>query len=68
MSLKSGDVKVIEVEYLSVLYGFGEVKKFQSGGEVFNGVIKGVNDIGKLVVQKEDGREGKYDIKEIGFI
>ncbi len=68
LSLKTGDVKVIEEDYLSVLYGFGKEKKFQSGGEVFNGVIKGVNESGKLVVQMEDGREGKYDIKEIGFI
>ena len=68
LSLKSGDVKIIEEDYLSVLYGFGKVKKFQSGGEVFNGVIKGVDENGKLLVQKEDGREGNYGIKEIAFL
>jgi BirA family transcriptional regulator, biotin operon repressor / biotin---[acetyl-CoA-carboxylase] ligase len=68
LNLKSGGVQIIEKDYLAVLYGLGELKKFQSGGEIFHGVIRGVNESGKLVVQREDGREGKFDIKEIVFL
>ncbi len=54
-------------DYHHVLLGLNEVRKFQSGFNVFNGVIKQVNEQGMLVVEVKKELK-KFRVKEIKML
>jgi len=45
-----------------------EKQWFQDENDKFLGEIKGVNDIGQLLVGKPDGKVSEYHFKEIEFL
>lgn len=65
LQLRSGIA--LKEEYLRALYGAGEARRFQSGEEVFDGMITGVDAIGRLEVAVS-GCKRYFDLKEIKFL
>jgi len=65
--LEEGKTGELEQEYLAKLYLINQVTEFRSGRETFQGVIRGVNDYGELVVEKE-GKTGAYGHGEIEIV
>lgn len=66
--LKAGQYEKIDDEFISVLYGFHEKRKFRSEEGIFEGEIIGVNEIGQLQIKKQDGEIRKFHFKEVGFL
>jgi BirA family transcriptional regulator, biotin operon repressor / biotin---[acetyl-CoA-carboxylase] ligase len=67
LSLKSGRYDAVRKLYLERLYQLGEEKYYRSDGQIFKGRITGVTDEGLLLMISE-GREYKYNLKEIEFL
>lgn len=67
LQLRSGKTDLMKQEYLNHLYWRGEVHRFRSNDEEFNGVITYVEENGKLTMLR-DGKEISFDMKEIGFV
>lgn len=65
--LKSGNHKKITEYYEKALYGIGSTVGFDSKGENFNAVIKGVNASGQLVLTKNSGDDVVYNNKELKY-
>jgi len=59
----------IKQKYEDALFQKGKVTAFQDvSGTVFNGIITGVDSIGRLKLQKEDQSFSAYNTKEIRFL
>jgi BirA family biotin operon repressor/biotin-[acetyl-CoA-carboxylase] ligase len=67
ISLKQGKGKLIDANYLDLLFGINQLLHFKVGEEILSGEIKGVNSIGKLQVLI-DNQLKKFDLKEIEFL
>ncbi len=57
----------IKVEYHQVLYGLNQVKRFETNGQIFEGVIKGVDEGGNLMVHS-NGSTNLYMVKQISML
>jgi BirA family biotin operon repressor/biotin-[acetyl-CoA-carboxylase] ligase len=57
----------LDGDYLEVLYGMNEVRKFVINDTETDGIIRGVDDHGKLVVEINDAVRS-FDLKEIKFV
>ena len=55
-------------EYLSVLFLNNKVNAFESEGQKFMGIIKGVSQRGKLHIQLEDDSVAEFDNQEVKFL
>jgi BirA family biotin operon repressor/biotin-[acetyl-CoA-carboxylase] ligase len=67
LQLRQGKRVALTEDYHQSLYGLGEVKRYRAGGVEFEGVIVGVDEIGRLRVKGEDG-EKRYGLKEIEVV
>ena len=63
---KSGNNQ--EKEYLSSLYLKDKVATFESNNQKFMGIIKGVSQSGKLLIQLEDDSIAKFENQEVKFL
>lgn len=61
------DSDSLEKLYLKNLYRIEEPHFFEDKNGKFDGVIKGIDSLGKLIVQKE-GKLQVYDFKEISYL
>ncbi len=67
LQLRGGGFTDLERYYLETMYGFGQTRTFRSGGHVFEGVIAGIDETGRLAVRK--GNETRhFSFKEIEFV
>ena len=57
-----------EKEYLSALFLNNKVAPFESEGQQFMGIIKGVSQNGKLHMHLEDGSVTEFDNQEVRFL
>jgi len=57
-----------EKEYLSALFLNNKVAAFESEGQKFMGIIKGVSQSGKLQIQLEDDSIAVFDNQEVKFL
>jgi BirA family biotin operon repressor/biotin-[acetyl-CoA-carboxylase] ligase len=67
IALKKGDQKKIKSDYLSHLYGFEEWFPFDDG-EFFEGKIIGIDENGKIGIEKRNGNVCFYGMKEVIFL
>jgi BirA family biotin operon repressor/biotin-[acetyl-CoA-carboxylase] ligase len=65
--LREGQDDVIDQEFISVLYRLNEKHNFKAGGQIFEGEIIGVNEIGQLLIRANDGRVHEFHFKEVEF-
>jgi BirA family biotin operon repressor/biotin-[acetyl-CoA-carboxylase] ligase len=66
LQLRSGKYEVLKHEYLQSLFGLGQLETFVSNNKQFEGIIKGVNENGQLLVLI-DGAEALFNLKEISL-
>lgn len=66
--LQKGEQEFIDLEFISVLYRLHEKHWFRSENETFEGQITGVNEIGQLLIQKENGQVLDFHFKEVEFL
>lgn len=68
LQLKAGKTKQIQQQYLDSLFRFGEMHTYRrTDGTIFKGEIKGVTDIGKLIMKTVNGME-EFAFKEVKYI
>lgn len=67
LQLRSDGWPDLKEQYLQLLYRINQIHYFKSG-EVFQGMIIGVDDIGRLQVRKSDDVTETFDIKEIEYL
>lgn len=67
IKLMNGDVSQIQNAYQQVLYWRNETHRFKAQQQVFEGIIKGTDAIGRLQVE-HSGQVHTYNIKEIEFL
>jgi len=65
--LQSGAFEQLAQQYKNQLYGINKLLKFKIDGNLFEGIIKGVDDFGRLVIS-ENSIEKKYHYKEIEYV
>jgi len=67
LKLKRGYKKTLRSEYLTHLYRYEEWARYEDR-EVFTGRITGINDEGKLFIEKENKVLNQYGFKEVKFL
>lgn len=67
LQLKKGDQRAIHEQYLSHLLGYREWAMYDDG-EVFEGFIQGMNEEGKIIIEKRGGEHVTYGLKEVKFL
>jgi BirA family biotin operon repressor/biotin-[acetyl-CoA-carboxylase] ligase len=66
--LKETDFQIIDNAYQNLLYRVGVEAMFNDKTGSFTGTILGVNNIGQLIIKKENGELREYQFKEIKFL
>ena len=64
--LRQQGVDRIKKAYLTSLYGANEIKSFKAGESQFEGMIKGVDDTGRLMIKTKVGTR-YFNLKEVQF-
>ncbi len=67
LQLRAGHYTELRQTYVDRLYRFEEQASYRQNGEVFEGTIKGISDLGLLRLEKE-GQIVEYNFKEIEFL
>jgi BirA family transcriptional regulator, biotin operon repressor / biotin---[acetyl-CoA-carboxylase] ligase len=69
LQLRQNALDKIKNDYLNVLYWKGKNHLFSSNGQHFSGTIVGIDDMGRLKVQREDHDAVQvFDLKEISYV
>lgn len=66
--LRDDEEERIDREFISVLYRVDEKHWFRADEKVFEGEIIGVNEIGQLLIRKNDGEILDFHFKEVEFL
>jgi BirA family transcriptional regulator, biotin operon repressor / biotin---[acetyl-CoA-carboxylase] ligase len=67
-ALSNSEIESINQAYLLRMYQLGKPCRYNDADGNFTGAILGVNKIGQLVVEKENGIRHEYHFKEIRFL
>lgn len=68
LKLKKGNSTFLKELYVNRLYRLHKLAKYSRNGEVFDGVIEGINDMGLLRIKPLDAELMEVDLKEIVFL
>jgi len=66
--LCGGKEELIDKVFLAALYRLNELHFYKAEDEVFEGQIIGVNEIGQLLIRKNDGKVLEFHFKEVEFL
>jgi len=67
LKLKGNTNLSLTNEYLKRLYKFGQQAAYRHNGQVFEGTITGITELGMLLIES-GGKEQAYNFKEVEFI
>jgi len=67
LQLRTGEFALLKQQYLHHLYGRNENHRFVSNDIPFNGIITGIDDNGKLVVETPNERRS-FNFQELKFL
>jgi len=67
-ALEKEDFDFISSSYSKKMYKKDEPAFYESKGEKFEGIIRGVNEDGKLWIEKDNGELLKFSFKEVKFL
>ena len=67
LQVKSRNFEQLKDEYCSALYWRNEMHEFSNGNEIFKGEIKGIDDVGRLLIET-NGSSRKFNFKEVTFV
>ena len=65
--LKSGEEGILHRDYLSMLFGIHRLAAYVVRGVKMQGIIRGINNYGHLLLETEKGHLGAYDLKEVSL-
>jgi len=65
--LRKGDFGQIDDDYIEMLYNRGRWSPYSDENGDFEGLILGVDQIGRLMIEKRAGKVNKYHFKEVVF-
>ena len=69
LNLERRSLSDLKSDYEAALFRINEVSVFEnSAGNQFNGMIKGVNDLGELIVETEDEILHSFELKQIKML
>jgi BirA family transcriptional regulator, biotin operon repressor / biotin---[acetyl-CoA-carboxylase] ligase len=68
LQLRAQDVAPLKDAYLKNMYWIHEIHTFKDKHHTFQGVIKGVDAIGRLVIEQAEGTSKCYDVQEVIFM
>jgi len=68
LKLKLGKSAHLKELYVSKLYRLNKLAKYSREGNVFEGVIQGINETGMLRIKPLNGEVAEFGFKEIAFI
>lgn len=66
--LRKGNLDRISREFESVLFRLNEIHSYRTEDEVFEGKIRGVNEIGQLIIQNANNQLLEFHFKEVEFL
>ena len=66
--LRDGKDEEIDQEFISVLYRLNEKHFYKTEDEIFEGEIIGVNEIGQLLIRRNNGEVLEFHFKEVEFL
>lgn len=66
--LQMEGVEQLKVDYLKSMYWIGEVHTFQDATCKFQGEIRGIDALGRLMIELTSGTTKHYDVKEVAFL
>jgi biotin-(acetyl-CoA carboxylase) ligase len=58
----------LQKDYLQCLYGFHQIKTFRDRAGVFQGIIQGIDEQGRLIVDRAQQARIHYNNQEIALI
>jgi BirA family biotin operon repressor/biotin-[acetyl-CoA-carboxylase] ligase len=67
LQLKAGHYTFLTAAYVDKLYRMNEVANYRQNGEIFEGIIKGVTELGLLNIETA-GILKQYNFKEVEFL
>ncbi len=67
LELQNGERKWLRNHYLQRLYRLNVTAKYRAGLEEFEGIIRGIDEIGRLKVQRGSSMQ-VFDLKDIQFV
>lgn len=68
LRLKNHENELIDLAYLSVLYRVGVLANYKDVNGEYRGIVRGVNSIGQLIIERETGKTSVYHFKEVEFL
>ena len=68
LRLQAQDTTLLKSNYLKNMYWMHEAHIFRDANHTFQGTIKGVDAVGKLVIEQADGTSKCYNKQEVVFI
>jgi len=66
--LSDNATAIIDNTFLDRMYRFGKEAPFRDDEGTFTGTILGVNDLGQLMIEKQNGLVSTYSFKEVVFL
>jgi BirA family biotin operon repressor/biotin-[acetyl-CoA-carboxylase] ligase len=67
LKLKTNTYRTLTEEYLKRLYKFKQRAAYRHNGQLFEGTITGISELGMLIIES-DGKEMAYYFKEVEFL
>ena len=68
LQFKQGEVEKMREEYITVLYGINQWKDYRINGRKIKAKIVGIDNIGRLLLEMENGKTKSFSLKEISFL
>ena len=68
LQLKRKEFVKIREEYVAVLYGFNQWRYYKIEGGRIKAKITGIDEIGMLLLEMENGKTKAFALKEISFL
>ena len=66
--LQGQNIPALKKAYIQRLYGMHEKHTFQAQSQCFQGIIRGVDALGRLCIEKESGYKQYYGFQEITLV
>ena len=68
LQLQTQGIAPLKITYLENMYWINQVHTFQDTTHTFQGTIRGIDVVGKLVVEQADGALKHYGFQEVTFV
>lgn len=68
LKLKFGKSTQLKDLYVSKLYRLNKLANYSANGEVFEGMIEGITEVGLLKIKTHDGTTHEFGFKEVAFV